>query len=113
MYGILYHGMDEFADEIPEMILDKLNQTQYHGFPLFHYTGIKFFDMEDGDTLYLKSLPENPNHLTSIKITFDVKSNHYTLTAYKKNQRKTPHSKHLKVSFYQLADIIVKEMGYN
>jgi len=103
--------MEKNPHEIPEIILDQLIQSKVNGFPFFAYTGIKQYNLEGEDTLYLKNVPSNPNHITSIQVVYDFGMDVYKLYTFQKNQRDVPFTKYAEVYFDELAQKIAKDMG--
>lgn len=101
------------TQEIPETILDQLMHSKINGMPFFPYTGIKAYNLEGNDTLFLKSIPRNPKAITNIQITYDAGRDSYKLYFFKKNQRTIPDTKYDDIYFDQLAGIIARDMGVN
>lgn len=96
--------------EVPETILDQLKQSKIHSLPFFAYTGIKAYNLEGNDTLYLKSIPRNKGGITGVQITYDYGSDTYKLWTFTKNQRVVKRGEYPEVYFDQLAEIIAREM---
>ena len=98
--------------EIPQIILDQLNESRVNGFPFFKYTGIKGFVMIGNEQLMLKQIPKNPNHISSITIAYNDGEDLYDLLLQKgKFPRNLPVKRVTGVFFDQLAEIIAREMG--
>lgn len=99
------------TQEVPEIILDQLKQSRIHGFPFFAYTGIKEFNLEGEDTLYLKKIPTNPNKITGVQVVYNKGADTYKLYTFQKNQRVIAKGEYPEIYVDQLARIITKELG--
>jgi len=107
---------DEESDDdphvIPQTIFDQLQASKVNGFPFFAYTGIKGFTMMGNDTLMLKDIPRNPNHISSVTVQYDEGRDLYNLIFHKGKFPKNVPVKELDGIFFdQLSDIIVDTMG--
>ena len=111
---MLYHNMSQTQNQVvPETILEQLRMSRVHGFSFFSYTGIKAYNLEGEDTLYLKEIPRNPKGITGIQIVYDYGWDSYKMAFFKSNQRTIPTKEFKDIYFDQLAEIIVNEMGVN
>jgi len=103
--------MENNQHEIPLTILDQLKQTKVNGFPFFAYTGINEYNLEGEDTLYLKNVPNNPSHITSVQVVYDYGMDVYKLYTFQNNQRTVPFTEYPEVYFDELGQKIANDMG--
>ena len=95
------------AHQIPQEMLDELNQSTVRGMPFFVYTGIKEFLLMGNDSLMLKSIPSNLAHISTIQVNYNRGSDSFYIIFWKGN---TPErSGELYVG--DLADTFVEKMG--
>jgi len=102
------YGTSKDTHQIPQGMLDELLQSKVRGFPFFPYTGINDYLLMGNDSLMLKPIPPNPNHISAILINYNKGEDGFNIVFYKGND---PVETTGTLYVGDLADAIVQKMG--